>query len=289
VRSSVSLGADRFPFTAGELVTLAWTVPFFLTTGALDVKFMRYMQPLVPFLMIYAAGMMLSIRVKVIRRVAIAVTLVLTSLYALAFMNMYRQPHPWVMASQWLYREAQAGSNILSEMWDDRLPDNVEVDGQRMGRDVFELADVNWLSGTEEQDSLEKLSANLALVADSDYLVLASNRNYGVIPRLTTRYPLSSQYYELLLDGQLGFEVVYVNSRQPNLLGISLVGDSFEWPGVTAPPAVEAYLSQGAGLPMGRFDESFTVYDQPLVIIFENTERLSVEQLLERFQLSRTM
>jgi hypothetical protein len=37
---------------------------------------------------------------------------------------------------------------------------------------------------------------------------------------------------------------------------------------------------------MGRFDESFTVYDQPLVIIFRNTGQLSPEQLLELFRLS---
>ncbi|HSG16445.1 MAG TPA: glycosyltransferase family 39 protein, partial [Anaerolineae bacterium] len=198
---SYSLGKERFPFSQGELVVLLWTVPFFLTTGALVVKFMRYLQPLTPFLMLYAAAMILSIRLKVARRVAVAILLIVTGLYALAFVNMYRQPHPWVAASKWLYEQAAPGSYILSEMWDDRLPDNLTVDGQHLRRDIFVLGDVNWLSGTESHDGLEKLDQNLALVAQSDYLALASNRNYGVIPRLPERYPLSSQFYRLLFDG----------------------------------------------------------------------------------------
>jgi hypothetical protein len=286
--AALAIGNDRFPFSLAEGIVLAWTLPFFITTGALFVKFMRYLQPLTPFLMIYGAGMILSIRARLVRRVVVATVLVFTSLYALAFMNMYREPHPWTVASRWLFENAPSGSFILSEMWDDRLPDNVEVGGQRMQRDVYHLADVNWLSGTEGDDDAEKLAENLSLVAESDYLAIASNRNYGVISRLEDRYPLSSQFYKLLFDGQLGFEAVYAVSRHPNILGVTLIPDTFGWPGLTTPPAVKTYLSQGSELHMGRFDESFTVYDQPLVIIFQNEGKLSAPQLLEQFQLTRT-
>ena len=279
------VGRERFPFTSGESVILLWALPFFLTTGMLAVKFMRYLQPLTPFLMLYAAAMILSIRTKVVRQVSVALLLITTGLYAFAFLNMYRQPHPWVAASLWLYEQAAPGSFILSEMWDDRLPDNVVVDGQRLRRDIFELGDVNWLSGTELQDSPEKLNQNLALVAQSDYLALASNRNYGVIPRLPERYPLSSQFYRLLFDGQLGFEVAYVGTRMPNLFGLHLTPDSFGWPNLNVPAEVEQYLAGQSGLVLGRFDESFTVYDQPLVIVFRNTGRMSPEQLYDRFQI----
>ena len=174
---------------------------------------------------------------------------------------------------------------ILSEMWDDRLPDNIDLDGQRLRRDIYGLSDVNWLSGTEDQDNLEKVGRNLTQVAASDYIVLASNRNYGVIPRLAERYPLSSQFYRLLFEGQLGFEVAYVGTRQPNLLGLHLAPDSFGWPDLAAPAAVREYYAEEPGLDMGRFDESFTVYDQPLVIILKNTGQMSSEQMLELFQI----
>lgn len=288
LQQEIKLGAGRFTFTVSELVVLVWTVPFFITTGALFVKFMRYLQPLTPFLMVYAAGMLLSIRVRLVRRVAVVLLLLLTGLHAIAFTNMYGQPHPWVAASQWLYESAPPGSLILSEMWDDRLPDNVDVDGQRMRRDIFELADVNWLSGIEDQDNVSKLSDNLDLVADSDYLVLASNRNYGVIPRLNEWYPLSSQFYEMLFNGQMGFEVAYTDTRMPNVLGVSLIPDPFSWPELEPPGEVVAYFDEITGLNFGRFDESFTVYDQPLVIIFKNEAKLTAKQLLEMFDLTRT-
>jgi hypothetical protein len=285
LQEGLSTEDNRYAFTAAEAVTLAWSVPFFITTGALFVKFMRYMQPLIPFLMIYAAAMLLSIRNRVVRLAAVAILLLFTGLYAAAFMNMYRQPHPWIMASRWLYDNAPQGSVILSEMWDDRLPDNIDVDGRRLRRDIYELADVNWLSGTEDDDNLQKLNDNLALVAQSDYLVLASNRNYGVIPRLAERYPLSSQFYQKLFAGQLGFEAVYAGTRHPNLLGVNVIPDPFGWPGLEAPALVKATMEQGPGLAMGRFDESFTVYDQPLAIIFYNSDKLSADQLLNHFQL----
>ena len=40
-----------------SLVLLAWMLPFFLTTGGFYVKFMRYLLPLTPFLMLYAAAL----------------------------------------------------------------------------------------------------------------------------------------------------------------------------------------------------------------------------------------
>ena len=122
------------------------------------------------------------------------------------------------------------------------------------------------------------------MVASTDYLILSSNRNYGVIPRLDDRYRLSSQYYHLLFDGQLGFEVAYVGTRTPNLFGLSLNPDSFSWPGIDTPGAVDEYFDENPGLNGGRFDESFTVYDQPLVIILENSGRMTAAEMAELFE-----
>jgi hypothetical protein len=169
-------------------------------------------------------------------------------------------------------------------MWDDRLPDNVFVGDELLKREIFELKDVNWLSGTEQFDDDEKLKENLDLIEKADYLVLASNRNYGVIPRLPELYPLSSQYYQALFNGSLGFDVAYVGTRMPNLFGVSIKGDSFSWPELNPPDEVSAYLDEVNGLNMGRFDESFTVYDQPLVIILENSRHLSASEMLTLFQ-----
>jgi 4-amino-4-deoxy-L-arabinose transferase-like glycosyltransferase len=280
------LAGARYPLTMSELVVLAWTIPFFLTTGALDVKFMRYLQPLVPFLMLYGAAMVLSWHRVALRRVAAGLILAATAVYALAFVNMYERPHPWVAASEWIYEHIAPSSFIVYEAWDDPLPDGLEINGARRRRSEYQTGVANWLSGTSTKDSEDKLRQNLALLSRADFVIISSNRNYGVIPRLPERYPLSSQYYALLFDGDLGYEVVYAGTRMPTLLGLHLKSDSFDWPGLDPPQAVAEFLDRLPGFNLGRFDESFTVYDQPLVIIFANKGRLSAEEMAELFAIS---
>ncbi|MGH2537805.1 MAG: glycosyltransferase family 39 protein [Candidatus Promineifilaceae bacterium] len=267
-----------------EVVLLAWALPFLLSTSALQVKFMRYLQPVTPILMVYAAAVLLSLRPGWLRGLAAGLTLLTTAGYALAFANMYQAPHPWLAASRWIFQNAEPGTTITAEAWDDPLPDNIELGGALQRRDQFELKTVNWLSGTGEADNSAKLMGNLEILAESDYLVLASNRNYGVIPRLPGRYPLSSQYYPRLMDGSLGFEAVHVVGRAPNLWGFQLKGDTFAWPGLNAPPLVSQYLESWPGLVIGRADESFTVYDHPLTIIFEKVEVLSAAKMAAAFE-----
>lgn len=276
------------PFRPAEAVLLAWTLPYFLVTGSFTVKFMRYLQPLTPFLMIYAAALLLVWR-RNPRRVwwrwaAAALILGGTALYALAFVNMYSQPHPWETASRWIHRNAPPGALILSEKWDDPLPSSLTVDGQYRSRSAYDSGELVWLSGVGAQDDEEKLSENVDLLASADYLVIASNRNYAVVPRLPDIYPLSSQYHPLLFSGALGYEPVYVTGRSPFLAGLSLWPERFGRPGLQPPPLVADFLDAVPRLTFGPADESFTVYDQPLVIIFHNTGRLSAAEMDQQFQ-----
>jgi hypothetical protein len=272
------------PAFRGQLVALAWTIPFFVSTGGLDVKFMRYLQPLVPFLMIYGAAMLLGWQRKRLRNAAVILILLFTGWYAVAFVNMYQQEHPWITASRWMYENINPGEAVVNEVWDDPLPDALQIGNFIRRRGQYTTGEVNWLSGTGALDDEEKLLENLAVLATADYVVLASNRNYGVIPRLEERYPLSSRYYPLLFDGSLGFEVVYTVSRYPGLFDFHLKPDTFSWPGLQPPEAVEAYLESVPGINGGRTDESFTVYDQPLVIIFRNVGGLTVEEMVGEFE-----
>ena len=149
----------------------------------------------------------------------------------------------------------------------------------------YRSAELTWLSGADAQDDRAKLEANLTLLAAADYVTLISNRVYGVVPRLPARYPLSSQYAQLLFDGRLGYEVVYVSGRFVSLGRISLKPDSFGWPGLVPPRPVADYLAGVGGVTPGRADESFTVYDQPLTMVLRNTGRMTVAEMLAQFAL----
>ncbi|MEM8861379.1 MAG: hypothetical protein AAGD96_23900, partial [Chloroflexota bacterium] len=71
----------------------------------------------------------------------------------------------------------------------------------------------------------------------------------------------------------------------PKLFGYHLLPDAFSWPRLNPPQQVEEYFSSRNQLMLVRADESFTVYDQPLVIVFRNTEKFSSDQLLDKFEL----
>jgi hypothetical protein len=273
----------RFAISRGELVVFSWTIPFFLTTGVLMVKFMRYLEPLTPFLYLYLALFILSLPWRKVRWAIAIVILAASAARAVSFVNMYSEPHPWRYASTWMFENLEPNATILNEVWDDHLPDSAVIEGQNRHRSEFKALDVNWLTGADDWDNAVKLEENLEVVAETNYLVLSSNRNYGVIPRLDDRYPISSQYYHLLFDGNLGFDVVFVYTRMPNLFGLQLRPDTFEWPGIEKHPTVEAFFEQERTINLGRFDESFSVYDQPLVIIFENSQHLSADEMAELF------
>jgi hypothetical protein len=267
-----------------SLLLLTWVVPFFLITGGFYVKFMRYMQPLTPFLMVLAAAMVWRLGRRW-RWVVAGGVWVSTAVYALAFSAIYRVPHPWITASEWIYAHVEPGALILSERWDDALPIVLADESGQMRRpEQYDRADLSWLAGTGEGDDAAKLAANLDLLAAADYVTLASNRVYGVTPRLPEQYPLSSQYHQLLFDGSLGYELAWVNGRYPHLGPVYYRPDTFGWAGLTPPTAVGDYLAETMpGLNGGRVDESFVVYDQPLVLIFRNVGRLSAGEMGELF------
>lgn len=267
------------------LLALAWCVPYFLTTGGFFVKFMRYLQPLTPFLMIFGAAFLWRLP-KWPRWVVGTAVLLTTTLYALAFVNLYEEPHPWVAASEWLYTHAAPGALLLSEQWDDPLPTSLLVDGEPRRRAEFPNLELSWLAQPGAADDVDKLARNLALLAQADYVTIASNRVYGVVPRQPQAFPLSSQYHALLFSGALGYEPVFVADRVPHLWGVRLQPDSFAGTGLEPPPLVAEHLAARPAIRWGRADESFTVYDQPLTMIFRNNGRLSAAEMRAQFDLS---
>lgn len=263
---------------------LLWVVPYLLLTGGFYVKFLRYMQPAIPLLLLFGSAMIMSWGNVTGRRVAATLALASGMLYAVAFVSIYRQEHPWNAASRWIYETVPPGTLILSEQYDDYLPASMTLDGQQRIRSEYPNAELTWLAGPDAADDEAKLMDNLELLAQAEYVTILSNRIYGVVPRLPERYPLSSEYYQLLFDGALGYELVWVGDRSPTLLGVSARPDTFGWPRLRPPKGVADFWSEQPGLMLGRADESFLVYDQPLTLIFRNTGKLTARQMRAEFE-----
>jgi hypothetical protein len=235
---------------------LAWVLPYFAFVGALHVTFPRYLLPLTPILAIYAALLVADVA-RLHSGVSDASCLVLLGsmlLRCVLLVNMYCAPHPWVSASDWFYENAQPGAIIATEEWDHALP--LETTGY----------DVRVLPVFDEE-TREKWVTIEGVLAEADYVVIASRRAYATLAGMPERYPRTARYYKHLFEGKLGLEVVACFRRFPSLGLLAVVDDptialDFALP---EPCRMEGFRV----LRWGQLDESFVVYDHPQVLVFE--------------------
>jgi hypothetical protein len=164
------------------------------------------------------------------------------------------------MASEWIYEHVPAGSALAVEEWDTALPLPLSMDGQERRIEEY---DVRWLPLYADPDDATKWAAIAADLAESDYLIIASRRLYGSIPRLPERYPMATGYYEHLFAGELGYELASEFTRGPGWLNPRLP---------PLPNPAPALLHP---------DESFVVYDHPRALVFRNAGHLEANELVQ--------
>jgi hypothetical protein len=251
-----------------DTLLLAWAGPYLIITCLLYTRYMRYMLPLIPVLCLLAARLLAGFKQHRQRSVghwSLAIgcwsLIILSSVYALVFVSMYTPAHSWIAASGWIYRNIPAGSTLAVEHWDVALPLPLELDGVSWRSSQYDSRLLPLYDEPDDSAKWEPLAANLAA---SDYLIIASRRLYGSIPRVPERYPVATRYYDLLFAGDLGFELVGEFTRGP------------AWLNPPIPPL------PGAAPALFRPDESFVVYDHPRALIFRNAERLPADELLRR-------
>ncbi len=160
------------------------------------------------------------------------------------------------------------GSAVANEGdWDDGLPLRLK------NYDAFSgiyKAGLNFNMYTD--DNSDKLEHFIDVYNQSEYLLISSNRQWGSLPRIPERFPMSTLHYRHLLGcpddktiqwcysvaqpgifhGDLGFELVAVFQSDPSL-GSFNINDQFA-------------------------EEAFTVYDHPKVLVFRKTEAYASSQ-----------
>ncbi len=253
--------AVREPPRRAEWVLLAWTVPYFAFAGALYARFPRYLLPLTPLLALYAARLLTALSHGRRRTPSSLIYsfLIYSLLWCLAFASLYRSPHPWLTASEWFYDHAERGAVVAVEQWDHPLP--LDATGI-YDYDVRELP-------IFDEDTPEKWAVVEEVLAEADYVVIASRRGYATLARWPERYPLTARHYRLLFEGGLGFEPVACFGRYPRLGPLALVDDPAAGLGFSLPDLCRP--GSPFVLRLGRLDESFVVYDHPRAIIFRRS------------------
>ncbi|MBZ5589039.1 MAG: DUF2298 domain-containing protein [Acidobacteriia bacterium] len=229
------------PVSTADWILLAWVVPFFAVTCSFDVKFVRYLLPIYPPLVLWAAAWLQGWAERArAGRWARGVVVAGTAAYLLAFLAIYARPHSAVTASTWFYDHAEAGSKVLTQDWDEGFP--FSLPGHQPDR--FKVVQF----GFYETDSPAKVKHLANELASSDWLVLQTKRLYGAISRVPKKFPLTDNFFRELFAGDLGYTLVKEVASRPELFGIQL--------------------------PTELADESFSVYDHPKAVIFRNSGRL---------------
>jgi len=222
---------------------------YFLYVGSWHTKFIRYMVPIIPFLLIASSIFLLKIRSRFKRlgNLLIGITIFTTIAWALAFFSIYTRTQTRIAASVWAYQNISSGAKILTEQWDDGLP----VPVGQFSPSQYQITPL----AMYDTDNLNKISYLSYNLSSSDYIIFNSRRLYGTLIHLTDKYPITSAYYALLFEGKLGYKEVAEFTSYPSILGFKINDDASE--------------------------ETFQVYEHPKVIIFKNVEKLSKKKLIK--------
>lgn len=264
-----------------KFLIFVWILLLFGYQGKQFVKAMRYFYLLYPFFALSAASLLITFHLWMQKRVSVnyqrifySFGLILLLVYPFSFLSIYSHLHSRVAASKWIYQHIPAGSVLSGEHWDDYLP----ISTTEYIKEIYSYIEFP-LYAADNQLKWEEMDKKLKQV---DYIILTSNRLYGAIMTMPTKWPITTTFYQMLFDGSLGFQKVAEFTSRPN---VSI-------PGITVcltPPfiryGVVAYKTQQCPLEGIHFvddyaDESFTVYDHPKVIIFKKIKQVNYLDLL---------
>ena len=261
---------------ASWLVPLSWVLVYGAINCSFYTKYMRYLLPIYPLLVLMGACMLISLvsldttkwqalSARVVRigsYALIGLVLVGTLFQYLALDAIYSQPNTRIQASNWIFTHLKPGTVLTYEQWDDALP--VATDGHDPA--IYPQAAYVDAQGAGQQgldlygnDTGAKAQTLAAMLMQAGAITMDSDRLDASIPHLPERYPLTIHYYQLLFSGQLGFHLAAQFEVRPSLLGITL-DDS-------------------------NADESYTVFDHPHARIFVRDNPFpfqSVDQLVTK-------
>jgi len=270
-------------------ILLSFFFPYLLVTGSFAIKFMRYWLPIYPLFCIFGGILMSRIidffrsqrtknkeqRTKTQHKGQILTKFYLLSvicfllsmfLWPLAFTSIYSQPNTRVSATEWINENIPQGSSLAVEHWDDRVP----------MRGNYQFLEMPMYEPDTSEQKWEIVNSNLE---KADYIIIASNRLYAPLMKLTDCqnlpphrcYPKTAEYYQKLFDGTLGFSKIAEFTSYPTLPHCYMV----KW--------LDGYMAKSQSDYVAKWlpcyvaddsaDESFTVYDHPKIMIFKKTSK----------------
>ncbi len=234
------------------IILVIWPILYFYIIGGWHTKFIRYIFLLLPFLAIFAAKFLIDFqnKFKIVGKVLIISTIIFTFAYSLAFLSIYKKENTRVSASKWIYDNISQGSKIYAEQFEyPGLPLHISNESPSM----FKIEVLN----IYDNDNNQKIKYYSNKLANGDYIIIGSRRLYGTLMNIPEKYPITSQYYKLLFDGKLGYNLIATFSSYPSFMKYEINDDKSE--------------------------ETFQVFDHPKILIFKNEKYLGENEIYKLF------
>ena len=212
----------------------------FIPNAFLFAKWTRFIAPTFPFFAIFAAFFLdrLYARNRSISNLLTIALLVTTLLWTAAFFSIYLHPDVRITASNWIERNFPENSTILIEsgnMIDIPLKGNFK----RVGFDFYNLE--------EDTETRSKIATGLE---ETDYFLVQSRRVFMNHQRLPKLFPKTANLYDKLFRGELGFKQVKEFHSYPSL----------------------RYLGISVEFPDEKAEETWSVFDHPVIRVFKKVE-----------------
>lgn len=222
---------------------------YFAVIGLWHAKFIRYLLPLIPFISLCAAWPLnagLRKASPLLRWVLILVTvgaLLHSVVLGIAVVNIYAGPDPRVAASEWILNHIPPEATILHD------PEPLIT--LPLGETEHYQVETFDLYGNRLQN-INNPEFYLEILQNKEYIVIVSRRNYGAIYHLRGLFPVAASFYRSVFDGCLGYAVAARFTNYPRL-------GPWVWN-------------------TDQAEETFQVFDHPVVYIFRRTIALDQEE-----------
>jgi 4-amino-4-deoxy-L-arabinose transferase-like glycosyltransferase len=241
----------RKPKTELALIIVSF-LSIFLSNAFLLAKWTRFIAPTFPFFSIFACFLLdkLYSGNKSISKLLTVILLTGTLLWTTAFFSIYLHPDIRITASNWIIENLPMNSTLLIE-GGNMIDIPLEGNFNRVGLDFYDI----------EQNPINRLKIAEGL-SQTDYFLVQSRRVFMNHQRLPNLFPKTAKFYNALFDGELEFKQIKEFHSYPMLRIGNL---KLEFPDEKA-------------------EETWSVFDHPVIRIFEKTKQLSIkdyEKILE--------
>ena len=237
---------------AKSAVLASFPIIYFAVAGRSVAPMIRYTLPLAPALAVSAGVLGIDWiarrRLRPLAYLVVGGTVLWTGLYALAYMNVFRQPDSRLEASRWIAKYVPADAAVLVEPSQNTPPmgsyftaphfhkDYVlwggitRAQAERQRRDYYHLHTLDTYRylyrAIPDEEKRRYIASRLSKV---DWIVIDDTyvQWYDHLP--APEHAVVKQYYRDLFEGRLGFTLVKSFKVYPSLFGVPINDDEAEF------------------------------------------------------------